>query len=59
MNKFYLKNSIHLLHQIKINQNKNFAQEIRQVEVPKLALPPTGTSPSWSNELRGKRGLGL
>ena len=27
--------------------NKNCAQEIRQVKVPQLALPPTVTSPNW------------
>ena len=29
-----------------MNKNKNCAQEIRQVEVPQLALPPNGTSPT-------------
>ena len=29
-----------------MNEIKNCAQEIRQVKVPKLALPPTGTSPN-------------
>ena len=30
-----------------MNKKKNCAKEIRQVKVPKLALPPTGTSPNW------------
>ena len=30
-----------------MNRNKNCAQEIRQVKVPQLELPPTGTSPNW------------
>ena len=30
-----------------MNQNKNCAQEIRQVKVPQVALPPSGTSPKW------------
>ena len=29
------------------NKNKNCAQEIRQVKVPQLALPPTDISPKW------------
>ena len=28
-----------------MNKNKNCAQEIRQVKVPQLALPPTGPCP--------------
>ena len=30
-----------------MNENKNCAQEIRQVKVPQLAPPSTGTSPNW------------
>ena len=30
------------IYQIKMNYNKNYALEIRQVKVAQLALPPTG-----------------
>ena len=48
LNKFYSKNSVHFLHSLDKNElEKKCAQEIRQVKVPQLALPPTGTSPNW------------
>ena len=42
MNKFDLKNSVHLLHLLDKDEKKNCAQEIQQFKVPKLTLPPTG-----------------
>ena len=52
MNFTKIKVFIRCIYEIKINYNKNCAQEIRQVKVPKLALsqlalPPTGTFPNW------------
>ena len=44
--KSYLKRVIICwIHYIEINKNKICAQEIRQVKVPQLALPPTGPRP--------------
>ena len=52
MNFTLIKVFIRCIYEIKINYNKNCAQEIRQVKVPQLALsqlalPPTGTFPDW------------
>ena len=30
-----------------MNWNKNCVQEIRQVKIPQLAIPPSATSPNW------------
>ena len=38
--------SICCIHKIWMNRNKNCAQELRQVKIPQLALPQTGTSPN-------------
>ena len=47
MNFTLIKVFIRCINEIKINYNKNCAQEIRKVQVPQLAHPPSGTSPNF------------